>query len=217
MLQLTPIDAGETISVAIGQGAVTVSPLQIVTAIGGIAVGGEWFKPHLLRERSAGIAAARAISKQANVEQVNLGMSAVVNEGGTGRAALLPGIKVAGKRGRRSWPRAISGLKVRGCGSALANNAWFVGFAPLENPEIAVVALFENGEESYNAVPIVRDVIKAYFDKKEPQRGEHSKHGNLEWTFAVRAIRSPATAGSGLDGRSVRSASGCCRARTANS
>ena len=36
----------------------------------------------------------------------------------------------------------------------------------MENPEIAVVALFENGVESYNAVPIVRDVMKAYFDKK---------------------------------------------------
>ena len=50
--------------------------------------------------------------------------------------------------------------------SELANNAWFVAFAPVENPEIAVVALFENGVESYNAVPIVRDVLKAYFDKK---------------------------------------------------
>jgi len=48
----------------------------------------------------------------------------------------------------------------------MANHAWFVAFAPMEAPEIAVVALFENGEESYNAVPIVRDVLKAYFDKK---------------------------------------------------
>jgi hypothetical protein len=50
--------------------------------------------------------------------------------------------------------------------SDLANNAWFVAFGPRENPEIAVVALFENGQESYNAVPIVRDILKAYFDKK---------------------------------------------------
>jgi penicillin-binding protein 2 len=39
----------------------------------------------------------------------------------------------------------------------------------MENPEIAVVALFEHGVESYNAVPIVRDVLKAYFDKKARQ------------------------------------------------
>ena len=45
-------------------------------------------------------------------------------------------------------------------------NAWFVGFAPREIPEIVVAALFENGEEGQLAAPIVRDVIKAYFDKK---------------------------------------------------
>ena len=104
--------------------------------------------------------------KAGNVEQVNLGMSAVVNEGGTGRAALLPGIKVAGKTGTAQLA-ASDRTKGARLPSALANNAWFVGFAPLENPEIAVVALFENGEESYNAVPIVRDVIKAYFDKTD--------------------------------------------------
>jgi Penicillin binding protein transpeptidase domain len=54
--------------------------------------------------------------------------------------------------------------------SSLANNVWFVGFAPMDKPEIAVVALFENGEESYNAVPIVRDVLKAYFDKKAREK-----------------------------------------------
>ena len=52
---------------------------------------------------------------------------------------------------------------------ALANHAWFVGFAPEDSPEIVVAALYENGEESYNAVPIVRDVLKAYFDKKTRQ------------------------------------------------
>jgi cell division protein FtsI/penicillin-binding protein 2 len=92
----------------------------------------------------------------------------VVNEGGTGRAAYLPNIKIAGKTGTAqvASTERTKGAKMR---SALANHAWFVAFAPSDNPEIAVVALFENGEESYNAVPIVRDVIKAYFDKK--QRG----------------------------------------------
>jgi penicillin-binding protein 2 len=48
----------------------------------------------------------------------------------------------------------------------MKDNAWFVGFAPRQNPEIVVVALFENGEHGQFAAPIVRDVIKAYFDKK---------------------------------------------------
>jgi penicillin-binding protein 2 len=77
----------------------------------------------------------------------------------------LPNVKVAGKTGTAqvAATEKTKGAKLH---SELANNAWFVAFAPVENPEIAVVALFENGVESYNAVPIVRDVLKAYFDKK---------------------------------------------------
>ena len=57
----------------------------------------------------------------------------------------------------------------------MANNAWFVAFAPRENPEVVVAALFENGVESYNAVPIVRDVLKAYFDKKARESAAHAQ------------------------------------------
>ncbi len=93
------------------------------------------------------------------------GMCAVVNEGGTGRAAALPNITVCGKTGTAQLA-ATEKTKGAKLGSALANSAWFVAFAPQQNPEIVVAALFENGVESYNAVPIVRDVLKAYFDKK---------------------------------------------------
>ncbi len=162
--------AGETISVAIGQGAVTVSPLQLVSAIGGLSVGGKWFKPHLA-QGEAPVLLRQGKFAEGNLEQVISGMYGVVNEWGTGHAAQLPGIKVCGKTGTAqvASTEKTKGAKLR---SALANNAWFVGFAPMENPEIAVVALFENGEESYNAVPIVRDVLKAYFDKKA-RRGKN--------------------------------------------
>jgi len=160
--------AGETISVGIGQGAVTVSPLQIAAALGGLGVGGEWFKPHMT------LGQKRVLLKQAHFKQENLqdvigGMYAVVNEGGTGRAGYLPNVKVAGKTGTAqvASTERTKGAKLH---SSLANHAWFVGFAPMEHPEIAVVALYENGVESYNAVPIVRDVIKAYFDKKAREK-----------------------------------------------
>jgi len=92
------------------------------------------------------------------------GMSGVVNEGGTGRFAALPGIKVCGKTGTAQ----IISLQAQKGGMAnnLKDNAWFVGFAPQEAPEIVVVALFENGEHGDKASWIVRDVLKAYFDKK---------------------------------------------------
>ncbi len=58
-------------------------------------------------------------------------------------------------------------LKGGSAGKDLKDNAWFVGFAPREHPEIVVVALFEHGVHGQFAAPIVRDVLKAYFDKKE--------------------------------------------------
>jgi penicillin-binding protein 2 len=100
-----------------------------------------------------------------NLQQVISGMCAVVNESGTGRNAALPNITVCGKTGTAqvAATERTKGAKLK---SDLANNAWFVAFAPMQAPEIAVVALYENGQESYNAVPIVRDILKAYFDKK---------------------------------------------------
>jgi penicillin-binding protein 2 len=155
--------AGETISVAIGQGAVTVSPLELATAIGGLSLGGRWMRPHMVKSAKA-VLIRQGQFNPANVQDVISGMDAVVNEGGTGRASALPGIDVAGKTGTAQL--AATEL-VKGGGKSLQNNAWFVGFAPRSSPEIVIVALYENGIESYNAVPIVRDVLKAYFDKKE--------------------------------------------------
>ncbi len=156
--------AGETISVAIGQGAVTVSPLQLVSAIGGLGTRAKWYKPHLVRDE-APVLERQARFNSENLEQVVSGMYGVVNEGGTGRAAVLPGIKVCGKTGTAQLA-ATERTKGAKMGTSLANNTWFVAFAPMDKPEIAVVALFENAQESSNAVPIVRDVLKAYFDKK---------------------------------------------------
>lgn len=159
--------AGETISVAIGQGAVTVSPLQIVSALGGLGAGAVWYKPHLQKSTQP-VLLRRGDFKPEDLQQVISGMFGVVNEGGTGRAAQLPNVKVCGKTGT-AQVAATELTKHARMSSSLANHAWFVGFAPMEAPEIAVVALFENGVESYNAVPIVRDVLKAYFDKKARQ------------------------------------------------
>ncbi len=157
--------AGETISVAIGQGAVTVSPLELATAIGGLSVGGRWIKPHMLKTAKP-VVLREAQFKQENVQDVISGMCAVVNEGGTGRFAALPNVKVCGKTGTSQLAsnQVLKGTKL---GQSLKDNGWFVGFAPQEAPEIVVVALYENGEHGDRASWIVRDVLKAYFDKKE--------------------------------------------------
>ena len=157
--------SGETISVAIGQGYVTATPLQLAHAIGGLVTGGVWMRPHIVKEAKAVAAARKADLKTENVIRVINGMCAVVNEGGTGSASRIPGIEFCGKTG--SAQRASNELMEKGkLGAEYKDDAWFVGFAPRTSPEIVVAALFENGEHGNLAGPIVRDVIKAYFDKK---------------------------------------------------
>lgn len=156
--------AGETISVAIGQGALTVTPLQLAYAIGGLAMGGVWHTPHLLKQAQAPPPRVAHIDVSHAIEIVDA-LWGVVNDGGTGGRARIPGIEVCGKTGT-SQLASNAVLKSAKLAEALKDNAWFVGFAPRQSAEIVVVALFEGGEHGYLAAPIVRDVIKAYFDKK---------------------------------------------------
>lgn len=156
--------AGETISVAIGQGATTVTPLQLARAIGGLAVGGVWHVPHLEKSLTAKEKPHEWALNQENVKRVVYGMYGVVNEGGTGVRAKLPGIDVCGKTGSaqiasEAYERAHPGVK---------DNAWFVEYAPCYKPEIVIAVLWENcGLHGQFAAPIARDVMVSYFNKKE--------------------------------------------------
>jgi penicillin-binding protein 2 len=158
---------GSTISVAIGQGAVTVTPLQIAYAIGGIASGGVFKQPHLLKD-AARVGEMHVDLAEDTVEQVTQGMYGVVNEGGTGGAIKLQGIEFCGKSGSA---QIMSNTERNRLGKGLSqnkDNAWFVGYAPRRNPEIVVSVLVEGGEHGAGASgPIVRDIVKAYYDKKE--------------------------------------------------
>ena len=181
--------AGETISVAIGQGSVAMTPLQLAYAVGGIASGGVFRRPRLVfpseiqRPRPGTNLDAdpgtdldtdldkvwRFPLREGTIEQVTLGMYGVVNEpGGTGRRARIEGVDVAGKTGTAQ----LASLKVTNASGAsnLKDNAWFVGAAPRRNPEIVVVCLLEHGGHGYLAAPIVREVIKTYWEKRQPQK-----------------------------------------------
>ena len=157
--------AGETPSVAIGQGALTVTPLQLARAIGGLAMNGVWHHPHLLRSLDKTEKPDVWNLNPDNVRKVVEGMYGVVNEGGTGGRARIPGIDVCGKTGSAQLA-SNDYLKGTAAGRNLKDNAWFEGYAPCYAPEIVVVALFEHGEHGQYAAPIVRDVMTAYFDKK---------------------------------------------------
>jgi penicillin-binding protein 2 len=165
--QRTKWYAGETPSVSIGQGALTVTPLQLARAIGGLAIGGKWYHPRLLKAQERPDKPVEWNLSAANVKDIIDGMYGVVNEGGTGGRARLPNIEVCGKTGSAQLS-SNEYAKAQGAAKSkeLKDNAWFEGFAPRSAPEIVVVALFEHGYRGQYAAPIVRDVLKAYFDKK---------------------------------------------------
>src|SRR6185437_14031848 len=104
---------------------------------------------------------------ESTVETLTQAMYGVVNEGGTAAASRLPGIELCGKTGTAQVISA-QGLQRSGKQAALRNNAWFVGFAPRRNPEIVVAVLVQaGGFGADSAAPIARDVVKAYYDKKQ--------------------------------------------------
>jgi penicillin-binding protein 2 len=166
--------AGETISVAIGQGALQVTPIQVAHMIGGVAMGGVFYRPHVafqdqlraLGQDPPDISPSDFPISPDTIAAVKSGMWAVVNEGGgTGGAARCPGIDISGKTGTAQV--VSQALQQSAKSSEFKNTAWFVGYAPSDKPEIVVAALVMRGEHSTVAVPIVRDVIKAYFEKKQ--------------------------------------------------
>lgn len=156
---------GETISVAIGQGPVLVTPLQLAYVIGGIASGGSFARPRLLLDSEPVI--RHVPLKPETVKIITDALWGVVNEaGGTGGSARLPDVDMAGKTGTAQLASFETQKRSRGGGVNLTENAWFVGFAPRRNPEVVVCVLLEHGEHGASAAPLAREVIRAYYDKK---------------------------------------------------
>ena len=156
---------GDTISVAIGQGFLTTTPLQLAYSIGGIASGGVFHRPHLVRDTNRQEPPRKVTVKPETIAKVASGMYAVVNEGGTAGMARLPGIEFCGKTGTAQIAslELAKSSKYRG---QLKDNAFFVGFAPRHNPEIAIAVLVESGEHGFAAALLARDVVRAYYEKK---------------------------------------------------
>jgi len=158
---------GETISVSTGQGAVTTTPLQLARIIGGIASGGSFKQPHMIKDLKD-VPEIRFPISEHTIEKVTDAMYGVVNEpGGTGGQLKLAGVEFSGKSGTAQ----VIGYDTRnrmGKQKKFEDNAWFVGYAPKRNPEICVAVLVqESGQHGGEAAgPVVREIVKAYYDKK---------------------------------------------------
>ena len=156
---------GSTISVSIGQGAVMVTPIQLARMVAAVANSGTLIPPHLLKD-ATGLKAGSFPLSEETVQTVTDGMWGVVNEpnGTTSGLVKLQNIDFSGKTGTAQTESFELQSKL---GKKLKENGWFVGYAPRRNPEIVVAALVQaGGWGSTSAAPIVRDVVKAYYDKK---------------------------------------------------
>jgi penicillin-binding protein 2 len=169
---------GDTVSLSIGQGLITVTPLQMARMMAALANGGTLWKPRLVERVESPDGTVRTVERAAVERRVELApvifdylveaMTAVVAEG-TGKQARLPGIAVAGKTGTAQTHefKSEADRKRRD-----ADHAWFAGFAPAHEPQVVVVVFAERaGLGGQVAAPIAREVFKAIFLEKVAQAG----------------------------------------------
>lgn len=167
---------GETISVAIGQGQVSVTPASLAVMIATVANGGTRVVPRVIKAIDDGsgwkevpkpAVATRVAFRPETLAALHDGLWMVVNAAGTGRRARIPGRDVAGKTGTAQVISNEGRQRARGTDRDLRDHGWFVFFAPKDNPEIAGVIFGEHNEHGYLGAPIAKHVIETYFAKKE--------------------------------------------------
>lgn len=165
----------ETISVSIGQGPLLVSAIQLARGVAGLIEGGLFPRPHLFlagedpqsgrRFRYVEEPEQRMAISPEIVSRIKDGMAAVVNEpGGTAGASRLPGIELCGKTGSVQVVGQKDTKKESSLPFEKRDHAWFIGFAPRQDPRIVVVVFVEHGEHgASSAAPLARDLVATFF------------------------------------------------------
>jgi penicillin-binding protein 2 len=167
---------GDTYSFGIGQGYLAVTPLQLVNAAAAIANGGELLRPRLVREirdDHGNTVAALGPEIRSRVP-VNADYLAVMAEAmrqsadyGVANSVAVPGLAIAGKTGTAEFGEQHADGKYD-------THGWFVGFAPYDDPEIAVAVFVQRGGGFQNAAPVARQIFDYYFHQRyvaEPEDG----------------------------------------------
>jgi penicillin-binding protein 2 len=151
---------GILLNLSIGQGEILMTPLQLATFMAAVANGGIIYRPHIVKEihsvEGKAIIETPEVSGHlpmltSTLDIIRRSLRAVVHGAdGTGRLAAVEGTEVAGKTGTAQNPHG-------------EDHAWFVGFAPVDDPQIAVVVLVEHGGHGgAAAAPIAGKIIEAY-------------------------------------------------------
>ena len=160
----SPWYPGETVSVAIGQGPILVTPLQVAGMVAAIANGGRLVTPRVASLSHRSVSEPIDVAPEV-LRVVREAMWAVVaEEHGTGRSVRLPYVEIAGKTGTVQVVEQKTWTRNEDLPEEHRDHAWFVSFAPVENPELVVVALVEHGGHgSTAAAPLVKLIYETYF------------------------------------------------------
>ncbi len=168
--------AGETISVGIGQGQVSVTPISMAVYMATLANGGTRVTPHLLKAVDDGTGwkpvpapppQSTVTIDPAKLQAIRDGLWGVVNGGGTGGRARIAGHDVAGKTGTAQVISNAGRLAARNSSKNLRDNGWFVFFAPRDNPRIAGVVFLEHGIHGPNAASVAHHILDTFFAKED--------------------------------------------------
>ena len=172
---------GETVSVAIGQGYVTVTPLQMANMMAAVANGGKLYRPFVVQKvesldgattQEYGPQLIRTITmKPDTLQRVRKALADVVHgPGGTGGAARTPVIPVAGKTGTAQVVEMKGAyLKSEQLSYFNRDHAWFVAYAPVDKPRIAVAVLVEHGGHGGEAAaPVAKKVFEKFMELQKP-------------------------------------------------
>jgi penicillin-binding protein 2 len=189
----------ETLSVAIGQGYVGVTPLQLADMAAAVANGGTLYKPQFVKELDSldGTVVKTfppVIQSQVHIdpdvlERVRSGMAGVVNQpDGTAHAAKMDNVIVAGKTGTAQVVKEAQGQRTKenALPEQYRDHGWFMAFAPLDHPQIAIACIIEHsGHGGSSAAPVVKAVMQKYFDLNPPQGGLPAKDPDAGQQYAV--------------------------------
>ena len=173
----------ETLSVAIGQGYVAITPLQLAELAAEIGNGGTFYQPQFVKEIDSidgtpvkvfpPVIRSRVHIDPAVLDQVRAGMVGVVNAGdGTAHAARLDDVIVAGKTGTAQVIKEAQGVRVKENEGPerYRDHGWFMAFAPVDHPRIAIACIIEHGGHGgSSAGPVVKAVMQEFFMKNPPQ------------------------------------------------
>ncbi|MFA5908306.1 MAG: penicillin-binding protein 2 [Vicinamibacterales bacterium] len=171
--------AGETISVAIGQGQLSVTPMSMAVMMATVGNGGTRVIPRLVKAFDDGQGwmpvpippspYAPFLLKPATIAAVRDGLWMAVNGAGTARRAMVAGRDVAGKTGTAQVISNQGKERARGSEKDLRDHGWFVFVTPRDNPELAGVIFAEHAEHGSEGATIARHIIETYYAQRDGQ------------------------------------------------